>query len=162
MKNLRILLSLLAMVFICVGVQAEPVVMSAVENIQSAVGSIQLRAESVVFPVMAAVPVIAHAKVTPEMIKELKLKYSKLSRITVMVEEGEQYEFLVRRPDRSLIKMLLPLAESGKVDEFADKAIKNLIVGGEVEALEDGIVYMGVVSQLQGLIQPAQSFLKKA
>jgi hypothetical protein len=79
-----------------------------------------------------------------------------------VTEEGEQYQFLIKRPDRGLIKMLLPLAEAKKIDEFAEKAVKNLIVGGDMAALEDGIVYMGVVSQLRQTISPAQSFLSKA
>ncbi len=79
-----------------------------------------------------------------------------------VIEEAEQYQFIVRRPDRGLIKMLLPLAEKGKVDEFAEKGIKNLVVAGDMDALEDGIVYMGVVSKLRQLISPAKSFLSRA
>lgn len=79
-----------------------------------------------------------------------------------IIEKGEQYQFLVKRPDRGLIKMLLPLAENRQSDEFSEKAIKNLIVGGDMEALEDGLVYMGVIVQLKELVEPAQSFLSKA
>lgn len=79
-----------------------------------------------------------------------------------ILEEGEQYQFLAKRPDRGLIKMLLPIAEAKQIDEFADKAVKNLIVGGDMNALEDGLVYMGVVAQLKEIIQPAQSFLASA
>lgn len=76
--------------------------------------------------------------------------------------EAEQYQFLVRRPDRGLVKMLLPLAEQGKVDDFADRAVKNLVIEGDMQALDDGIVYMGVVSQLKEMIAPAQAFLANA
>ncbi|HBL74245.1 MAG: hypothetical protein A2W90_17995 [Bacteroidetes bacterium GWF2_42_66] len=79
-----------------------------------------------------------------------------------ILEPGEQYQFLVKRPDRGLIKMLMPLAESRAIDDFADKAVKNLVVGGEVDALDDGIVYMGVVSQLRQMISPEKSFLANA
>lgn len=79
-----------------------------------------------------------------------------------VIEEGEQYQFLVKRPDRGLIKMLLPLAQGGKIDEFAEKAVKNLVIDGDMDALEDGIVFMGVVSQLKTMIAPAQAFLSKA
>ncbi len=78
------------------------------------------------------------------------------------LEKGEQYQFLVKRPDRGLIKMLLPLAEARKIDEFSEKAVKNLIVGGDLSALDDGLVFMGVVSQLRTMISPAQSFLSNA
>lgn len=79
-----------------------------------------------------------------------------------VVEEAEQYQFIVKRPDRGLIKMLLPLAEKGKVEEFSEKAVKNLVVGGDLDALEDGIVFMGVIPQLRRMISPATSFLSKA
>jgi PHP family Zn ribbon phosphoesterase len=107
-------------------------------------------------------------------LEDLKLKYGKIKVLTVIVEpevkdaEGvvttpaEKYEFAIRRPDRGHIKMLLPLAEKKEIEEFADKAVKNLVVGGDTDALEDGIVYMGVVSQLKGMISPAESFLANA
>lgn len=176
-------------------------------------------------------PLIVSAKITPEIIKDLQLKFGKIKIITVVVEaaiydideltrvdkanlrilgidvdiicnaeldikdrlkpleiladfrddkekskiavslskysgkeieKAEQYQFLVKRPDRSLIRMLLPLAEKGKVDEFAEKAVKNLVVGGDMEALEDGIVFMGVIPKLRQMISPARSFLSKA
>ncbi len=79
-----------------------------------------------------------------------------------VISAGEEYRFLVRRPDRGMIKMLMPLATDGKIDEFSDKAVKNLVVGGDMSALEDGLVYMGVITQLKDMISPAQSFLSKA
>ena len=79
-----------------------------------------------------------------------------------ILEPGEQYQFVVKRPDRGLIKMLLPLAESRQIDDFADKAVKNLIVGGDLDSLEDGLVFMGVVAQLKTMISPSQSFLVNA
>lgn len=79
-----------------------------------------------------------------------------------VVEEGEKYQFAVRRPDRGLIKMLMPLAQQKKLDEFSEKGVKNLVVAGDMEALEDGLVFMGVVQQLQELIAPYESFLSKA
>jgi hypothetical protein len=79
-----------------------------------------------------------------------------------VVDEGEKYQFAVRRPDRGLIKMLMPLAQQKKLDEFSEKGVKNLVVAGDMEALEDGLVFMGVVQQLQELIAPYESFLSKA
>lgn len=95
---------------------------------------------------------------------ELELKAAKaLTHLNgTIIEEGEQYQFLIKRPDRSLIKMLLPLAQGGHIDDFAEKGVKNLVVGGDMDALEDGIVFMGVVSQLKEMIAPAQAFLSKA
>jgi hypothetical protein len=126
-------------------------------------------------PVMfMAAPVILSGSITQAQIDDLKIKYGKIKIITVVAEEAEKdatgkelvpaetYQFLVRRPDRGLIKMLLPLAESRQLDEFADKAVKNLVVGGDTDKLDDGIVFMGVVSQLKKMISPAQSFLSNA
>ncbi|MCT4644371.1 MAG: hypothetical protein N4A74_05230 [Carboxylicivirga sp.] len=79
-----------------------------------------------------------------------------------VLEDGEQYQFLVKRPDKGLIKMLLPLAQDGKIDDFAEKAIKNLVVDGDMDELDDGIVFMGVVTKLKAMISPAKSFLSKA
>lgn len=101
-------------------------------------------------------------KLDKQTVEAAKLKYKHVQVLTVEIDKDEQYEFLVRRPDRGLIKMLLPLAQDGKLDEFSDKAVKNLVVGGDTDSLDDGLVFMGVVQQLQKIIAPAQSFLSKA
>jgi hypothetical protein len=114
------------------------------------------------------------SKITAQELADLKAKYKNIKVLTVIVEpevkdeegnvikEAESYEFAARRPDRSHISILLKHAKAEELDQFSEKAVKNLIVGGDMEALEDGTVYMGVVSQLQGLIVPAASFLKNA
>lgn len=124
---------------------------------------------------IAAGAAIVTASITPEMIQDAKLKFGHIQLLTVVVqieikdENGvvttpvEQYQFIVKRPDRSLIKMLLPLAaDISQLDNFADKAVKNLIIGGDMDSLDDGLVFMGVITQLKDLIQPAQSFLSNA
>jgi hypothetical protein len=78
------------------------------------------------------------------------------------IEKGEIYQFLVKRPDRGLMKMLGELGRTEKYEEFNDKAIKNLIVGGDMDALDDGLVYMGIVQQLRPMMKHARSFLSKA
>ena len=124
--------------------------------------------------ILMAAPIIVSASISQQLIDDLKLKYQKIKIITVVVEEAEsdaegkeikpaeQYQFIVRRPDRTLIKLLLPLAEQRKIDEFSEKAVKNLVVAGDMDALDDGLVFMGVVSQLKQMISPAQSFLSNA
>lgn len=223
--KLKVIFGLIALLVAIVTVQAvEPVHIEFVAEKAS-----QLMHDHA-YVAMAA-PLIVSAKITPEIIKDLQLKFGKIKLITVVVEsavydideltrvdkanlkilgidvdiicnteldiadrlkplemivdfrndkekskiaislskytgkiieEAEQYQFLVKRPDRSLIRMLLPLAEKGKVDEFAEKAVKNLVVGGDMDALEDGIVFMGVIPQLRQMISPARSFLSKA
>ena len=114
------------------------------------------------------------SKITEPEISALKAKYKHISIATVVVipeqkdEKGkivqteESYQFAIRRPDRGHISMLMPLAEKKEIGEFADIAVKNLVVGGDLDALEDGLVYMGVVAQLKEVIMPYQSFLAKA
>jgi len=114
------------------------------------------------------------SKIPESELNALKVKYKHISIIKVVVveeekdgnghvtEEEESYEFAVRRPDRGHISMLMPLAQKQEIDEFADKAVKNLVVGGDTEALEDGLVFMGVVAQLKSVIMPAASFLTRA
>lgn len=104
----------------------------------------------------------------------LKAKYGKIKIITVVVEEpvrdddgnvvsAEVYYYAARRPDKGQVRMLMDFANKKNEDKFISSAIKNLIVGGDMEALEnDGLVYMGIIPQIQGLLKPYQSFLTKA
>ena len=79
-----------------------------------------------------------------------------------LIEEAEKYQFIVRRPDRGLTRMLTDLAAKKKIDELMDKAVKNLVVGGDMEALEDGIVFASVFKRLETFLSPARSFLSRA
>lgn len=111
--------------------------------------------------------------ISKEELDRLKAKYGKVKVITVVVEEPERdadgnvvaceaYYFAVRRPDTGQVRMLTSFAKKGDDDKFISSAVKNLVVGGDMEALEDGLVYMGITVQLQGLLKPYQSFLEKA
>lgn len=64
---------------------------------------------------MAAIPAgVITSSITPEIIQDLKVKYKHVKLVTVVVEpeekdkdgkvisEAEQYQFVVRRPDRSI------------------------------------------------------------
>ncbi|MBN1987825.1 MAG: hypothetical protein JW783_00325 [Bacteroidales bacterium] len=160
-KSVKILLGVVALLLAAVAVVI--------------VGSDACLTASSVDVVIASAPVVFFSKnITDEIIKDLRLKFGKIKVITIIAEEAEldgegteitpaeQYQFLVRRPDRGLIKMLLPLVQQGKLDDFADKAVKNMVVGGDMDALEDGIVFMGVVQHLKSMLAPAQSFLSNA
>ncbi|PID88685.1 MAG: hypothetical protein CSB03_00065 [Bacteroidia bacterium] len=111
--------------------------------------------------------------ISKEDLDALKAKHGKVKVITVVVEEPERdddgnvvgceaYYFAVRRPSQSQVRMLTALAQKGDDEKFLNSAIKNLVVGGDEDALEDGLVYMGVASQLKGLLKPYTSFLTKA
>ncbi len=103
----------------------------------------------------------------------LKNKYGKIKVVSVVPEEPsrdaegnilncEVYFFALRRPNKGQVRMLTSFAKQRKEDEFIESAIKNLVVGGDMEALEDGIVYMGVASQIDRLLKPYESFLVSA
>ncbi len=110
--------------------------------------------------------------ISKEDLSALKNKYGKIQIITVVIDEpqrdeegaviyvGEVYYFAVRRPTQKLMRMLKSLANDD--DNFISSAIKNLVVGGDMDALDDGLVYMGITSQLQNVLKPYQSFLTKA
>ena len=164
-KSVRILLGLCGLLIMAVVVAAASTI-----DIHAAGAAV---VENSKFLALAPVAIVT-STITPDIIQDLKVKFGHIKIITVVAEvaeldgsgkeitPAEQYQFLVRRPDKGLIKMLLPLAKEGKLDEFADKAVKNLVVGGDLNALDDGIVFMGVVAQLQNMISPASSFLAKA
>lgn len=128
---------------------------------------------------IAAIPIALYVKehttITPDLIKELTAKYGKIKIITVVVEPpvynsdesikdpGEFYEFAFRRPDAGLIRMLTEYTQKGENQKYIDAVIKNLIVGGDIDKIEsDGVVYLGVVSQIKDMMQPYEAFLSKA
>ena len=124
--------------------------------------------------ILGAAPVIASANVTPDIIQEMKLKYGKVKILTVVADEAvfdddgnetepeEVYYFMAKRPDRSLMKMFGEKSKSGDYSDFNEALVKNLIVGGDMEALEIGCVYGGAIKQLAELVKPGQSFLSRA
>lgn len=133
---------------------------------------------------LAVVPIALYVKqnttITTELIQELTAKYGKIKIVTVVVEPpsydsdgnitdpGEFYEFAVRRPDISMVRMLMNYAKQGKTDEYLGAFIKNLVVGGDVDKLKsgdsggDGIVYLGFATKVDEFLKPYESFLANA
>lgn len=80
-----------------------------------------------------------------------------------LVDKGEFYSYAVRRPDASMVRMLVDFVEKGENQKYIDAAIKNLVVGGDLERIQtDGMVYMGITAELKGVLKPYNSFLEKA
>jgi hypothetical protein len=145
---------------------------SAMSPTDVGVGLTHLADNAATYAVGAAVVV---GSITPEMINDAKVKFGKgVQVLTVVVVDEvkdasgailtpvEQYQFIVRRPDRSLIKLLTTAATDNDIDKFFDIASKNLIIGGDTDFLDDGLVYQGFVEQVKQLISPAHSFLSPA
>ncbi len=80
-----------------------------------------------------------------------------------LVDAGEFYSYAVRRPDASTVRMLVDFVEKGENQKYIDAAIKNLVVGGDLERIQtDGVVYMGITAELKGVLKPYNSFLERA
>lgn len=132
---------------------------------------------------LAAIPLLAtyvkdNCSIPASTLAELTNKHGKLQILTVVIEPptydadgkltdpGEIYNFAVRRPDISLMKMLRSYAYEDDDQKYIDACIKNLIVGGAMDKLDpetgDGMVYLGIVSQIKDVLKPYDSFLSKA
>ncbi|UGU15213.1 hypothetical protein LS482_16190 [Sinomicrobium kalidii] len=94
-------------------------------------------------------------------IKALEAKYGKrnLRLATVKTEDGDQYEFVLRKPTRSIIKAVN--ASKGDEEKAEKIMASNCIVGGPMEALEDGEVYLGIIEQVGKLFKKASVDVKK-
>lgn len=79
-----------------------------------------------------------------------------------LLEEAEHYQFLVKRPDRSTMKIMQDAARKGDVEKANDVAVKNLVIGGDMDALENGIVYADLCTKLGEFMQVHKSFLSRA
>jgi len=131
----------------------------------------------------AAVPLLAtyvkeNCTILTAELAQLTEKYGKIQILTVVIEPptydedgnltnpGEFYDFAVRRPDISLIKMLRSYAGEGNDQKYLDACVSNLIVGGAMDKLNpetgDGVVYLGVLEQMRDVLKPFDSFLSKA
>ena len=127
----------------------------------------------------AVVPLASYVKdnctISVKELGDLTSQFGKLKILTVvleaptydesgtLIEPGEFYSYAVKRPDPGTIKMMMNYAKSGKTDEYIEAFIKNLIVGGDVEALKtNGLVYLGLASEVDNFLKPYGSFLDKA
>ena len=59
--------------------------------------------------------------------------------------------------------MMMDFAKKGKTEEYIECFIKNIVVAGDVEKLKtDGLVYLGLSSEVDNFLKPYESFLAKA
>jgi hypothetical protein len=90
----------------------------------------------------------------------LQAKHGKLYVLDVVIDESEKYQFAVCRPSRATISAIA--ANKDNLTKANDIIIKNMVVGGDLEALDDGIVFARVLKELGGIVKQGQSFLTKA
>lgn len=89
----------------------------------------------------------------------LKAKHKHLYVLDVKLAEDETYQFIAIRPSRLLIDLI---AETKEVSQVNDKLIKNMIVAGDRESLDDGLVYTAVLRELAKITRQATGFLTRA
>ncbi|KAA6347160.1 hypothetical protein EZS27_005329 [termite gut metagenome] len=112
-----------------------------------------------------------HCTIPEPELAALRAKYGKIKILVVVIEPpvldeegnatdpGEVYYFAVRRPDPGHIGIIMKYAKNNDLDNYIGSFIKNLIVAGDLEALKnDGLVYLGLSSQMDELLKPYQVF----
>lgn len=100
--------------------------------------------------------------VTPDVILEAKAKYSekRLRLVTVTTLEGDELEYLIRKPNRNVIEAVSQL--NGDLTKTNKILIANCVLAGDADSLEnDSDVYGEVMKQLGALMKGATSTVKK-
>lgn len=103
---------------------------------------------------------VENLKIPIELFKELQARYKKLYVIDILIDKDETYQFIVCRPKRDLLSALAKYKDN--IDKANELIIKNMVVGGDIEALDDGIVYARLMKDIAKIIEQGQSFLSKA
>lgn len=90
----------------------------------------------------------------------LKAKYQHLYLVNINFSDSEKYQYVVRRPTRQVIEAVTSNAN----DPFkvADLMINNMIVSGNTEALDDGVLFNRVVEQLTQIVKDGSGGFTKA
>lgn len=116
---------------------------------------------------MATAPIAAIPFVAPENLKipqmefqNLINKHGNLYVIDIQIDETEEYQFIVCRPTRTLITMIAN--NQNDLEKVNDLIIKNMVVGGDINALEDGLVYSNLIQQISPIMQQGSGFLSRA
>lgn len=128
---------------------------------------------------LAIVPLATFVKdnctITPVELADLAILYGKIKILTVVLEaptyddegnitdKGEFYSYACKRPDQGTIRMMMNFTKNGDTEKYIECFIKNIIVSGDTEKLKtDGLVYLGLASEVDNFLKPYQSFLEKA
>jgi len=171
--NLLLLVAILATaLFSCFDAQACNSVMHYASNISTDHIGMAMAA-------VALVPLSKYVKdnctITPDEIAALSVKYDKIKILTVVLEsptyddegnltdKGEFYSYACRRPDQGTIRLMMGYVKKGDTDSYIECFIKNIIIAGNTDILKtDGLVYLGLSSEVDNFLKPYQSFLEKA
>ena len=78
---------------------------------------------------------------------------------TATDSDGEEFQFVLKKPSRAIVQALN--ACQGNEEKAEKILIKNCIVEGDMEALDDAEVYIGILEQCGKLFKKANVELKK-
>ncbi|GHV40449.1 hypothetical protein FACS1894179_07010 [Bacteroidia bacterium] len=91
---------------------------------------------------------------------ELEAKNGRLYIIDIVFDEKERYQFIARRPKKQVMDAVAKnKADISKANEIM---LKNTIVAGDLDLLDDGVIYARVLKEIGQIFKEGQSFLTKA
>lgn len=98
--------------------------------------------------------------ITQDEFNDLEAKYKRLYIIDITFDEKERYQFISRRPTKDVIEAV----GTNKENPFkvADLMIKNMVVAGDTDALDDGVVYSRLLECLTGIVKDGKKLFTKA
>ena len=86
----------------------------------------------------------------------------KPSHLKVDLGDGEVYNFLSVRPSQSVMRAIGLAGRDQDFDKSNDLLIKNCIKAGDMEALEDGVVYTAILQALSQSMSAVTATFTKA
>lgn len=90
----------------------------------------------------------------------LKARHKNLYVLDVVIDPTESYQFITCRPSRDMLRAVNE--SKGNINKINDLIEKNMVVGGDIDALDDGVVYGRVMKALGKIVNQGQTFLGKA
>ena len=98
--------------------------------------------------------------VSKEEFSRLQAKHGKLYVLDVEIDEEERYQYIAKRPSKNLISAIYENKDD--LTKMEELMLKNVVVAGDMEALEDGAVYTQLLTSIGVLMKVGKSFLSKA
>ncbi len=86
----------------------------------------------------------------------------KLYHIHIEVDEDESYDYLAVRPSKSVMMAVADYGKKELIDQANAVLIKNCVLAGDMDALEDFMVYSYVMNNLRKITEQAETFFNKA
>ena len=103
---------------------------------------------------------LENLKISVTEFEQLKAKYGKLYVVNINIDTDENYQFIIRRPTRQLLSAIA--VNKDDLDKANDLIIKNMIVSGDTDSLDDGIVYARLMKEVRAIMEQGSAFLGKA